>query len=559
MALSTKLERLLYRIHAKVGSTAKNLPCLQSPVHLEKEMGKELGGGALLLPSMPFPENGDEPSCEASLQFMNQLVWFKRDLRLRDHAAFSNAARRGPVLFLYCVEPDLINADDFGELHWKFIRESLVELDDSLRTLGSKLTLKQGHPVSILQSLLSQNGIFEIHAHEETGNALSFRRDLSVRKWAKANQVPFHEYPQNGVVRRLANRDGWSGTWETRMRAPILPIPEFTAVQDHDSPPLNPPTSNQLGLAREFCQLNPLKGGATEAKNTLVSFLSSRGKGYSKRMSSPNTAPIACSRLSPYLAYGCLSMREVVQATRARISEIKGDPNLKNASSVPGPRDLSSFLSRCHWHCHFIQKLESEPEIEFRNFNPSTESLRPRKPNTEYLEAWKNGRTGYPFIDACMRYLRAHGWINFRMRAMLVSFAAYDLWLDWRDFKDFLAKTFIDYEPGIHYSQLQMQSGVTGINTLRMYNPTKQGLDQDPDGTFIRQWVPELAHLPKESIHSPYETPLLFSGSDYPPPIVDHAEAIKEARVHFKSLRSKPEFQASKKAVLEKHGSRKRG
>ena len=111
---------------------------------------------------------------------------------------------------------------------------------------------------------------------------------------------------------------------------------------------------------------------------------------------------------------------------------------------------------------------------------------------------------GYPFIDACMRALKQRGWINFRMRAMLVSFASYHLWLDWRLFRDWLACQFIDYEPGIHYSQIQMQSGLTGINTLRIYNPVKQGMDHDPAGVFIREWVPELKGIVGEAIHQPW-------------------------------------------------------
>jgi deoxyribodipyrimidine photolyase len=125
----------------------------------------------------------------------------------------------------------------------------------------------------------------------------------------------------------------------------------------------------------------------------------------------------------------------------------------------------------------------------------------------ERLGAWQAGRTGYPLVDACLRSLVATGWLTFRMRALVVSFASYSLWLHWRPTGLFLARHFLDFEPGIHWSQLQMQSGTTGINTLRIYNPTKQALEQDPGGVFIRRWVPELAGVPSVFVHMPWTMP----------------------------------------------------
>ncbi|MFM7807902.1 MAG: FAD-binding domain-containing protein, partial [Planctomycetota bacterium] len=176
-------------------------------------------------------------------------------------------------------------------------------------------------------------------------------------------------------------------------------------------------------------------------------------------------------------------------------------------------------------------------------------------------------------VDACMRALTATGWINFRMRAMLVSFASHHLWLDWRSFAPWLARQFLDYEPGIHYPQIQMQSGTTGINTLRIYSPRKQVEDHDPTGIFIRKWVPELVHVPDEFLAEPARMPELLQqmigcrvgagnaegdGLAYPAPVVDHMTAYRHAQDRLFTLRATPQARTESKAVYQRHGSRRR-
>ena len=479
-----------------------------------------------------------------------QCVWFKRDLRVLDHGPLVAAVQRGSILPIYIIEPDVIQSPDFDAMHWDFIAESLLCLQASLRALGAELQVVEGSAVDVLASLRRRCGFTALWAHEETGNAITYRRDVAVGRWAAREGVDFHELPQNGVVRRLKDRDCWARHWERRMGAPILPVPEGL-LSLPDLPTITIPTAAQLGLNASPREID-VRGGEAEAQRTLASFIDGRGTRYHREMSSPNTAYDSCSRLSAYLAWGCISMRSVVHAVRAAAGEAM--PKIA----------ARAFLSRCHWHCHFMQKLESEPAIEFHAFNRACDTLRSGDLDTERLVAWQAGRTGYPFVDACIRSLKARGWINFRMRAMLVSFASYHLWLDWRAFKDWLACQFIDYEPGIHLSQVQMQSGLTGINTLRIYNPIKQGQDHDPEGAFIRQWVPELREVETVDIHEPWKMPELIQiqkkcqiGKDYPRPIVDHKEAGRFARARFAELRKRDGYWSSAREVMHRHGSRK--
>ena len=175
--------------------------------------------------------------------------------------------------------------------------------------------------------------------------------------------------------------------------------------------------------------------------------------------------------------------------------------------------------------------------------------------NEKFFVAWKNGTTGFPFLDACMRSLKVNGWINFRMRAMLMSFASYHLWLHWKYTSDFLATLFIDYEPGIHYTQSQMQSGTTGINSIRIYNPIKQGKDHDPKGLFIKKWIPELSYIPQKDIHTPWLSEVKLK--NYPLPLVDESTARKEAAKKIYKIRNSKKFKEQSKNIYLKHGSRK--
>ncbi len=488
------------------------------------------------------------------------VVWFKRDLRVTDHAPLVAAVASGlAVLPLYVVETDYWKQPVASRRHWCFTRDCLEELSQTLEALGQALIIQVAEDaVSAFNRISSHVSIRHIYAHEETGNDWTYQRDKRVHQWCQSQHVVFSEYPHNGVVRRLKSRDHWSAIRNQRMSEAVIDAPErlIPVCVGGFSDDLPSKTAAYFG--------DPVlgvvqKGGRWQTQHTLKRFLCAHAKHYLYHISAPGASEIYCSRLSTFLAYGVLSVREVINALDQRLSAM--DPEEKRSWS----RSLSAFRSRLSWRDHFIQKIEDQPSIEYQCMHRDCESMRPRPGNPVFYDAWVKGQTGYPLIDACMRNLVYNGWITFRMRAMLVSFASYHLWLDWRETGHHLARTFTDYEPGIHYSQLQMQSGVTGINALRIYSPIKQSQEHDPEGQFIKRWVPELANVPEAFIHEPWTMPPLIQKEcgviidrDYPGPIVDHKEAIAYAREQISATRKKADFKTTAGKVYQKLGSRKR-
>ncbi|NNU80035.1 deoxyribodipyrimidine photolyase [Halovulum dunhuangense] len=481
------------------------------------------------------------------------IFWFKRDLRVADNPALARVAEvsGGHVLPLFIFEPEYWRLPDTSARQFAFLTETLADLRADLAAQGQPLVLRTGDAVDVLDALVRETGARALFSSEETGNLWTYARDRRVAAWARGRGLAWTELPQAGVKRRLKSRDGWAAARDRFVRQPTVAAPALAPLSGIATGAM--PDAASMGLPADPCP-DRQPGGRQAALALLGGFLTERGRDYRRQMSTPVEGEWACSRLSPHLALGALSGREAAQATAARQREVRGTREGWAGS-------LSSFQSRLAWRDHFMQKLEDEPRIETDCLHPAYEGLRPRTPDATRLSAWERAETGIPFVDACMRYLHHTGWLNFRMRSMLVAVASYHLWLDWRATGPHLARLFTDYEPGIHWSQMQMQSGTTGMNTVRIYNPVKQGLDQDPTGVFTRRWVPELAAVPDAHLQSPWTWEGAGSVLDraYPAPVVDVAEAARHARDAVWGVRRGDAFRATAARIVEKHASRKDG
>lgn len=483
------------------------------------------------------------------------VLWFKRDLRITDHRPAAMAIAHGlPVLCLYVYEPDLLQHPDSDIRHWRFAHQSIGQLDQYLQTFHQRVLEWYGNVLDVLEYIQRHFSIEAIYSHEEIGVGISFERDKAVAKWCHHHGAKWIESPTNGIIRSLKSRKSWQTKWYDTMRAEIV-HPDWIHIRPAPITLLN---NKDFELPPEFkaavARHEPLFqfGGFLHAREVLASFLHNRIWQYSSSISKPHESRDGCSRLSAHLAWGNLSIREVYQAAVSAAGQYP-----------PKSRQIQFFITRLFWHCHFIQKFESHSTMEFENVNKGYDLIRNDR-DEFYIEAWRNGQTGYPLVDASMECLRQTGYINFRMRAMLVSFLTHNLWQHWETGVHHLASLFLDYEPGIHYPQFQMQAGTMGVHTIRTYNPVKQAKEKDPSAVFIKTWLPQLAALPLPFVHEPWEMSMqeqkkygVLLGVDYPEPIIDYKMSAAEASRRLWEMKRQKQVKANNAEVLEKLSLRK--
>ena len=480
------------------------------------------------------------------------IVWLKRDLRLEDNEAIVNALKsKRRTLLVYTFETMLLEDEHYSQRHWNFIKESLTDLNSRLKPYNSKLLTVEADIINVINQLLTKFHITDIYSHQETGILVTYNRDKAFKRFCKNNLITWHENINNGVQRGLKDREEW-----------MQKCNAFFEIE----PLAFKPKEHQLVSILEIEALHFLfvipsletpedapfqKGGRTMGLKYLNSFLESRYVNYMSHISKPEQARTGCSRISPYIAWGNLSIREVYH----KAYHLKETAKNKQA--------LDAFMSRLRWQSHFVQKFEMEHTMEKESVNKGFQKLK-KDISEDYQIAWKTGQTGFPLVDACMRCLNETGYLNFRMRALVVSFFTHNLWQPWQDASRHLSRMFLDFEPGIHFPQLQMQAGETGTNMLRIYNPVKNSLEHDPDAQFIKKWVPELKDLETPFAHEPYlmteMEQQLYNfrlGENYPQPIVDIELTRKKASDTLWNLRKNKKVREESARILKKHTLKK--
>ena len=441
------------------------------------------------------------------------IVWHRRDLRTFDNKALSQAGEKAAPVYIF--DPEWLNHELVSNHRVEFVLESLKDLNRQYAEKGSRLALLQGKPLEVLKQLQEEH---EIYFNTDANH---FRRGLEEKAREKFN-------PVQGNATNIEGRE--TGEFGQRLGKWLK--------SDLETPPehLKPnPLSNKTSLdeIREKYSVNSEKekfgsGGTKEAERRMQNFLNNI-ENYSGSISSPYKAEKNTSHLSPYIRYGCIPVREVYQRTCEKLSEVEDNQSVK------------MFLERLSWHQHFNQKIEDNPALHKEAINPVYQDLNRENKDQELIEAWKNGRTGYPLVDASMRALKETGWLNFRMRAMCASLFSYILKQWWKTGADHFYKHLIDSDVAINYYQWQMQSGLIGVHANRIYDPTKQVEDNDPDGKFIRKYVPELREVPDKYLSEPWKMPEkvqkdcgVIIGRNYPEPVLNYEREARKARKFFK-------------------------
>jgi deoxyribodipyrimidine photo-lyase len=454
------------------------------------------------------------------------IVWLRRDLRLHDHPALRAALDSADtVVPVFCFDDGLLGGRHASGPRTQFLLECLAELDVALQARGSRLVLRHGSPQHELPALAAEIGAEAVHSSADVG-PFARRRQREVRG-ALGDAVAFHAHPGLFTVDRLDAIRTQGGdpytiftpfhrNWATHPRRDVLSAPRRMPAPPSSLSTGALPALGDLGLEQE-CE-DPALGGESAGRERLRRFLAGAVRGYDEGRD--RLAGDEVSRLSPYLHFGCITPREVEQR-------------------LPDDEGAAAYRRQLCWrdfYAHVIGHHPANARSEFQSrYRGSIRWSRAEKK----FEAWCEGRTGYPAVDAGMRQLRREGWMHNRARLLVGSFLTKDLGIDWRWGERWFMRLLLDGDEASNNGNWQWIASV-GVDPQpafrRIFNPARQQERFDPGGDYVRRYVSELANVPAAYLAEPWTMPDEVQeragcriGRDYPAPIVDHAVARREA------------------------------
>jgi deoxyribodipyrimidine photo-lyase len=459
------------------------------------------------------------------------IVWFRRDLRVADHPALATAAARGPVVCLWIADPALLarrHHDAPGRR--AFLRDGLVALDRELATLGVRLTVRSGAPAEVIRTIAAATDSHHVAWTREV-SAWGAARDRTVRRALGEAGISVEEFGGD-LIAEPEDVPGPAGVGYQTF-APFfsrwrdIPAPAFIPPPGRlVGPDLRPGSVGVLGDARA-----PLPAGPAAARESVVAFVR---EGHADRYADARdrVAENGTSRLSGYLRFG--------MCTAAQIGRALGLPGALG----PG---REAFWRQMAWREFYHHHLARNPEVAYRALRAPFRSIE-WCDDPDGFAAWCAGRTGYPLVDAGMRQLVAEGWMHNRARMVCASFLVKDLLIDWRRGERVFMQRLIDADPASNNGGWQWTAG-TGTDAapyFRVFNPVLQSRKFDPSGRYIRRWVPELTAVPDRYIHEPWRMPSGVQhaagcaiGTNYPPPIVDHAAQRARTLARYRAAESR--------------------
>ena len=451
------------------------------------------------------------------------IVWFRRDLRIFDREPLHRAARRGSVVPVFVLDRGLLFHPETAVARVAFMLNCLQALHRDLSDRGGRLIVRDGDPADVLPNLVRATNADGIYSYIDFERIYGRVRDAKLNRALASQGMKIRWFEPPGTTPELVPYPTYRDLWYSQMQEPLIPAP--SAVKVPSAVTSNPiPTLTELGIVHDGKPIPA--GGSQPARKLLEKFLIEKSNRYYWQLSYPGAE--ATSGLSPYIKFGAISVRECYQTAQQTLKH-RADPKIQ--------RSRKQFISRLRWGSGFAQRFRYLPQLEVR----SLYSIFDREEwqfNESLYRAWQEGQTGFPIIDAAARCLSATGgWkqLNFRVRAIYASFLTNLMGMDWRYGALHFMRHLIDGDCPIDHYQWAMQAGVTHCidkTWTRIYNPQQVAIDRcDPEGAFIRRWIPEVAHLPPEQLGLPPKT------KNYPTPILDYKNARQQRIRQLEGLR----------------------